>query len=90
MTFCINMNINNKGVSVIFDWTGRDEDSGPDWDTIEVHALLPIIPQYSKDGPQKHWVIINDLLSDDDWKNIESEIYVQWKELERQFNEQDY
>ena len=84
--FCINMSVNNCSVSVSFDWTGQDEDSGPCWDTMEVVALLssPVSPE------AKHWVIVNDLLSDDDWVAIEMEIYAQWKELERQAYEQDY
>lgn len=85
MTFCINTNVNNQSVSIIFDWQGRDEDGGPNWDTLEVHALLPTVPDKGR-----HWVLVNDLLSDDDWVYIETEIYAQWKELERQAHEQEY
>ena len=84
MSFDIVMNINNQQVTVLFDWAGKDEDGGPDWDTMKVVALLPSTID------TKHWIVVNDLLSDDDWKNIESEIYLNWKELERQANEQDY
>lgn len=85
MSFNINMNINNQAVSVVFEWTGKDEDGGPNWDTMEVHALLPTIPSKGH-----HWVLVNDLLSDDDWKKIELEIYSSWKELERQAMDQEY
>ena len=85
MTFCINTHVNNQSVSIIFDWQGRDEDGGPNWDTLEVHALLPTVPDKGR-----HWVLVNDLLSDDDWVYIETEIYAQWKELERQAHEQEY
>lgn len=86
MDFCVNMNINNQSVSVLFDWTGRDEDGGPDWETMEIHALLPT-PAPSK---AMYWVLVNDLLSDEDWKNVEVEIYSQWKELERQAHDNEY
>lgn len=85
MTFCINTNVNNQSVSIIFDWQGRDEDGGPNWETLEVHALLPTVPDKGR-----HLVLVNDLLSDDDWVYIETEIYAQWKELERQAYEQEY
>ena len=85
MSFNINMNINNQAVSVVFDWSGKDEDGGPDWDTMEVHALLPTVPSKGN-----HWVIVNDLLCDDDWVAIETEIYTQWKELERQARDNDF
>lgn len=86
MTFCINTNVNNQSVSIIFDWQGRDEDGEPSWDTMEVHALL----KTPKPSEASYWVIVNDLLSDDDWVHIETEIYAQWKELERQAYEQEY
>ena len=86
MSFDIHMSINNQQVSVIFDWSGKDEDGGPDWDTMKVIALLPT----PTDPFNKYWAVVNDLLSYDDWKNIELEIYANWKELERQAYEQDY
>lgn len=84
--FCLNMSVNNCSVSVLFDWIGQDEDGGPDWETMKVQALLSsvVTPE------SKHWVDVYDLLSDDDLSNIESEIYSQWKELERQAHAQDY
>ena len=86
MTFCINTNVNNQSVSIIFDWQGRDEDGGPNWETLEVHALL----KTPKPSEASYWVIVNDLLSDDDWVGIEMEIYAQWKELERQARDNDF
>lgn len=83
MSFHIYTNINNQAVTVVFNWTGKDEDGGPDWDTMEVRALLPIAPD-----KVRLWVIVNDLLSDDDWVEIEMEIYAQWKELERQASDE--
>ena len=90
MSLCLNLKLNNHDVSVIFDWSGRDEDSGPNWETLEVHALLPVIPQPAKESPKRHWVIVNELISDDDWVYIEMEIYAQRKELERQARSNDY
>ena len=84
MSFDIHMNINNQQVSVIFDWSGKDEDGGPDWDTMKVLALLPGAVS------EKHWVVVNELLSEDAWRKIEIEIYSNWKELERQAYQQDY
>ena len=84
--FCLNMSVNNCPVSVLFDWVGQDEDGEPSWDTMEVHALL----KTPKPSEASYWVIVNDLLSDDDWVKIEMEIYAQWKELERQAYEQEY
>ena len=86
MTFCINTSVNNQRVSIIFDWYGRDEDGGPDWETLEVHALL----KTPKPSEASYWVIVNDLLSEDDWVYIETEIYAQWKELERQARDNDF
>ena len=86
MSFDIHMNINNQQVSVLFDWAGKDEDGGPNWDTMQVVALLPSFTMPSN----KHWTVINDLLSDNDWTEIEMEIYANWKELERQAHAEDY
>ncbi len=90
MTLTVDLNIENCPVTVEFEWTGRDEDSGPNWETLEVHALLPVIPQPDKESPKRHWVIVNELISDDDWVYIEMEIYARWKELERQARSNDY
>ena len=82
----VDLNIENCPVTVEFEWVGRDEDGGPNWETMEVLAYLPNVG--SSGG--SYWIRINDLLSEDDWVKIETEIYSQWKELERQANEQDY
>ena len=78
----LNMNIENTAVTVLFDWYGEE----PDWEGMEVIALLPT-PDPSL---AKYWVTINDVLSDEQWRHIEMEIYAQWKELERQAYEQEY
>ena len=51
---------------------------------MEVLALLP--------GPfeAKHWVLVNDLLSDAQWAKIEHAIYENWKDLERQAYDNEY
>ena len=84
MTLTVNVNIENCPVTVEFEWTGRDEDSGPNWETMEVLALLS--------GPleAKHWVLVNDLLSDAQWTKIEHAIYDNWKDLERQAYDNEY
>lgn len=79
MTFCINANINEQSVSIVFDWSGHEEDCEPNWDTIEIQALL----KAPKPLEGSYWVLVNKLLSDDDWVKIEKEIYTQWKTLKR-------
>lgn len=76
------MNLNDSIVTVEFDWYGEE----PDWDGMSVHALLP-----SANTPEaKHWVKINDLISDDDWVKIETEIYFRENELKRQIKDYEY
>lgn len=84
MTLKVNLNIEDCPVSVEFEWTGRDEDSGPNWDTMEVIALL------KGSFESKHWVQVNDLLSDAQWAKIEHAIHDNWRDLQRQAYEQDY
>lgn len=76
------MNINNCAVTIIFNWNGDE----PDWEGMEVIALLPT-PEPNK---AKYWVTINDLLSDEDWKNIECELFWNEDELMRQRADNDY
>lgn len=80
-TLSLNMNINDCPVTLEFRMI-KDE---PDWDTFKVMALLP-----SAGTEAKHWVIINDLLSDDDWISIEYEIGWNYDKLVRQAMEQEY
>lgn len=76
------MILNDSTVTVEFNWYGEE----PDWDGMSVHALLP-----SVGTPEaKHWVKVNDLLSDDDWNVIETEIYFRESELKKQLKEYDY
>ena len=78
-------NIQNQAVDVYFEFTGRDGDSGINWDTLVVEAFLP---QRFKQEPV--WVVVTDLLSDEDTKKIEETIYANWRELEDQYlNNQD-
>lgn len=86
MTLTVDLNIENCPVTVEFEWTGRDEDAGPNWETMQVLAFLPNVG--SSGG--FYWVRINDLLSDEQWVKIEHAIYDNWKDLERQFYEQEY
>lgn len=82
----VDLNIENCPVTVEFEWTGRGEDGGPRWDTMEVLAFLP------NAGPSggSYWVRINDLLSVSQLGRIEDAIYGTWQDLERQAYEQRY
>lgn len=80
--FALNLVVNNVSVSVEFDWYGDE----PCWDTTNVIALLPGV--VSPEG--KHWVKINDVLSDDDWHRIEAQIYERQDELYKQAVENEY
>lgn len=80
-TLSLNMNINDCPVTLEF----RMIQDAPDWDTFKVMALLP-----NAGTEAKHWVIVNDLLSDDDWVAIEYEIGWNYDKLVRQAMEQEY
>lgn len=80
--FALNLVVNNAPVTVEFDWYGEE----PCWDTMTVCALLPAMVQ----PEAKHWVRINDVLSDDDWHRIETQIYERQDELYKQAMEQEY
>lgn len=77
-----NMNINDCPVTILFDWYGEE----PDWDGMEVIALLPT-PEPNK---AKYWVTINDLLSDEDWNKIRDELFWNEDEFIRQAREDEY
>lgn len=77
-----NMNINDCPVTILFDWYGEE----PDWDGMEVIALLPT-PEPNK---AKYWVTINDLLSDEDWNKIRDELFWNEDEFIRQAREDDF
>ncbi len=80
--FVLDININNCEVSLEFDMTS----DGPNWDTMKVIALLPGIV-----APEaKHYVLVNDLLSDDDWTKIEYEIGWNYDTLMIQKESRDY
>lgn len=80
--FALDIVINDCTASVEFDMGSE----GPCWDTMKVIALLTdyLIPE------AKRWVIVNDLLSDDDWLKIEHEINCNEDELMRQKDSYDY
>lgn len=82
--FMVRLCIENAVVEVHFDWSGKDEDGGPKWDTMKVYSCLPTALNSIE------VVDVGDLLSDDAWKKIETAIYENWKDIERQANEQDY
>lgn len=86
MTFTIDLNIEDCPVTVEFEWTGQDEDAGPNWETMQVLAFLSNVGA----SGGSYWVRINDLLSDEQWVKIEHAIHDNWKDLERQFYEQEY
>lgn len=80
--FVLNAVVNDCEVTLEFYMTS----DGPDWETMRVLALLPgaVAPE------SKHWVLVNDLLSDEDWTNIEYEIGWNYDELMRQKESRDY
>ena len=80
--FVLNMVINDCAVTLEFDMLSE----GVDMSTVKVLALLPgvVAPE------SKHWVVINDLLSDKDWEDIEYEIGWNYDELMRQKESRDY
>ena len=69
-------------MTVLFNWYGE----APDWDGMEVIDLLPT-PEPNK---AKYWVTINDVLSDEQWKHIEMEIYSNQDQLKRQSLKNEY
>lgn len=75
----ISMSLNEGEVVVEFNWYGASEDSEPDWETMEVWALLPI-----QTPEEKRWVKINDLIHEEDWIKIEREIYEREDEIRLQ------
>ena len=77
-----NMNINNCAVTILFNWYGEE----PDWDSMEVIALLPA-PETLE---AKYWVTINDVLSDNDWEEIRKELFWNQDELMRQKANDEY
>ncbi len=76
----LDMTLENQPVSVEFYWYGNDEDSEPDWNTMEVIALLPSAGTLES----KHLVKVTDLLNEDQWHKIEVEIYSREDELRKQ------
>ena len=78
----LKMVINDCDVTLLFRW-GDDE---PDWESMEVIALLPT----PKPNKAKYWVTINDVLSEADWDKISAEIAQSHDELLRQKEENDY
>jgi hypothetical protein len=82
MPFALDMVINDCNVSLEF-YMGSD---GLCWDTMKVIALLS--DHAAPEG--KHWVIVNDLLSDADWLKIETKIYLNEDELFKQKESHDY
>ena len=81
-TLSLNMNLRECSITVQFNWYGEE----PDWDTMVVSALLP-----STVAPEAmYWVEINELLSEQDWYEIETEIYLNQSKLKQQVQEHDY
>lgn len=85
MTFTVNLNIEDCPVTVEFEWTGQDEDGGPNWETMQVLAFLPNVGA----SGGSYWVRINDLLSDEQWVKIEHAIQDNWKDIQRQALKQE-
>ena len=86
MTLTVDLNIENCPVTVEFEWTGRDEDAGPNWETMQVLAFLPNVGA----SGGFYWVRINDLLSDEQWVKIEHAIYDNWKDIQEQAWNNDF
>lgn len=85
--FTLDMTINNSAVSVIFEFTGPAGESEINYDTLDVLAFLPV---YGATGKTCTWVLVNDLMSDEDMEYIASEIWWRISEVEDQFREQDW
>jgi hypothetical protein len=81
----LSMPFNEGEVVVEFDWYGASEDSEPDWETMEVWALLT-----TQVPAEKRWVKINDLIHEQDWLKIEKEIYQREDELRQQAYENQF
>lgn len=78
---CLGTYLNDCPVTLEFYWYGDE----PDWDSMDVIALLPGIC-----APEaKHYVKINSLLSDAQWDKLESEIYLNEDNLKRQLREME-
>jgi hypothetical protein len=87
----LSMPLNEGEVVVEFDWYGASDDSEPDWETMEVWALLTTQVPAAVAGPhEKRWVKINDLIHEQDWLKIEKEIYQREDELRQQAYENLY
>lgn len=87
MSLTVDLTIGDCPVTVWFEWTGKDEDGGPNWETMSVEAFLPGVLYNDR---EYRWVRINDLLSDEQWVKIEHAIHDNWKDLERQAFANDY
>lgn len=78
----LNMMINDCAATILFDWY----DDEPNWDTMEVIALLPTPEPLEA----KYWVKINDVLGDVEWNTIRNEIFWNQDDLMRQRDDNDY
>jgi hypothetical protein len=78
----LNMVINDCPTTILFNWYGEE----PDWDSMEVIALLPTPEPLEA----KYWVKINDVLGDKEWMDIRAEIFWNQDDLMRQRDENDY
>lgn len=79
---CLNTWVENSEVTVEFYWYGESID----WASMAVYALLP-----SSLAPEgKRLVKINDLLSDEQWNKIETDIYLNEDKLRKQFEQMEY
>ena len=78
----LDMILNNCDITVEFYWHGDE----PDWEGMTVCATLPstVVPE------AKHFVKVNDLLSDSDWIKIEHKIYENEDKLKRQAEKYDF
>lgn len=77
----LNTTLNNADVSIEFDWYGEE----PDWESMEVYALLPAAIK-----PGKFLVKVTDVLSDHDWIKIEEKIYLNEDKLIREALKNEY
>jgi len=78
----LNMVINDCPTTILFNWYGEE----PDWESMEVIALLPTPEPLEA----KYWVKINDVLGDKEWMDIRAEIFWNQDDLMRQRDENDF
>lgn len=78
----LDMSLNNCAVTLEFEWYGEE----PNWETFKVIALLPSYGVVEG----KQWVLVNDLLSDNDWDKVWVHINMNEDKLKLQEQANEY